>query len=104
MESIAAECKKQRHHPEWANVYNRVHVRWTTHSPPGLGTKDLMLAHICDDRARHFDEESFPAVPLKAAAAPLAEGNDIASLADAIASCDVCSEPTNSLKSGTHKA
>ena len=32
-------------------VYNRVFVRWTTHSPPGLSHKDIAMARFCDEQA-----------------------------------------------------
>ncbi|KAB8338920.1 hypothetical protein FH972_021860 [Carpinus fangiana] len=51
MQAAAAECARHRHHPEWANVYNRVFVRWTTHAPPGLSGKDLVMAGVCDEIA-----------------------------------------------------
>lgn len=56
MNAVAAECKKARHHPEWTNVYNRVHVRWTTHSPEGLSGRDVRMAGFCDEQAREFGE------------------------------------------------
>mgnify|MGYP003352933652 CR=1 FL=1 len=32
------------HHPEWSNVYNKVHIRLSTHSAGGLTDKDFQLA------------------------------------------------------------
>lgn len=49
MNTVAAECKKQKHHPEWTNIYNKTHVRWTTHSPEGLSEKDTRMAKFCDE-------------------------------------------------------
>lgn len=48
MNTVAAECKAQRHHPEWSNFYNKTFVRWTTHSPPGLSDKDIHMAEFCN--------------------------------------------------------
>jgi len=48
MNDVAAQCKTYKHHPEWSNVYNKVFVRWTTHTPRGLSTGDLTLADVCD--------------------------------------------------------
>jgi 4a-hydroxytetrahydrobiopterin dehydratase len=48
MDRIAAECKAQRHHPEWSNMHNKVFIRWTTHSPPGLSEKDIHMAEFCN--------------------------------------------------------
>ncbi|GAB7355072.1 hypothetical protein MBLNU459_g5661t2 [Dothideomycetes sp. NU459] len=49
MNTVAAECKVQRHHPEWSNVFNKTHIRWTTHRPDGLSAKDVHMARFCDD-------------------------------------------------------
>ena len=39
------------HHPEWANVYNRVTVDLTTHSAGGVTAKDFKLAAALEDLA-----------------------------------------------------
>lgn len=56
MNVVAAECKKQKHHPEWTNVFNKTHIRWTTHNPEGLSTKDTVMANFCDDAGKEFGE------------------------------------------------
>ncbi|EMC92823.1 hypothetical protein BAUCODRAFT_77486 [Baudoinia panamericana UAMH 10762] len=56
MDEVAAECKKQRHHPEWRNVYNKTHIRWTTHRPNGLSLKDTLMARFCDEAAKRHGE------------------------------------------------
>lgn len=56
MNAVAAECKKQRHHPEWSNVYNKTHIRWTTHDPEGLSSKDTFMARFCDDKGTEYGE------------------------------------------------
>ena len=61
MDTVASECKKQKHHPEWTNIYNRTHVRWTTHNPEGLSGKDVGMARFCDGVAREKGE--VPAEP-----------------------------------------
>ena len=43
--ALAAE--RQNHHPEWSNVYNRVTIRWTTHSEGGVTELDVKLARAC---------------------------------------------------------
>ena len=43
--ALAAEC--HNHHPEWSNVYNRVTIRWTTHSEGGVTELDVQLARAC---------------------------------------------------------
>ena len=38
------------HHPEWSNVYNRVHVKLTTHDAGNVVTqKDRELAEILEE-------------------------------------------------------
>lgn len=56
MNAVAAECKKQKHHPEWTNVFNKTHIRWTTHNPEGLSGKDTNMARFCDEAGREFGE------------------------------------------------
>lgn len=56
MNRVASECKTAKHHPEWANVYNTVSVRWTTHSPKGLSEKDVKMALFCDEHAKELRE------------------------------------------------
>jgi len=51
MDTVASECVVQKHHPEWSNVYNTTFIRWTTHSPPGLSEKDVLMARFCDEIA-----------------------------------------------------
>lgn len=48
MDTVAQECKAQRHHPEWSNLYNKVTIEWTTHKPEGLSIKDVQMAEFCD--------------------------------------------------------
>jgi 4a-hydroxytetrahydrobiopterin dehydratase len=56
MNTIARECAVQNHHPEWSNVYNTTFIRWTTHRPPGLSTKDVQMAAYCDAQGEFFGE------------------------------------------------
>jgi 4a-hydroxytetrahydrobiopterin dehydratase len=56
MNIVAEECKKQKHHPEWSNVYNTAFVRWTTHAPAGLSAKDVLMARFCDEKALECGE------------------------------------------------
>ena len=42
------------HHPEWANVYNRVTVDLTTHSAGGVTEKDCKLAALLEDLAQRL--------------------------------------------------
>ena len=47
MTRVALAAEGQNHHPEWSNVYNRVTIRWTTHSEGGVTELDVKLARAC---------------------------------------------------------
>lgn len=49
MASVAILAEKVNHHPEWSNVYNKVHIRLTTHDAGGLTDKDLDLAKAIEN-------------------------------------------------------
>jgi 4a-hydroxytetrahydrobiopterin dehydratase len=55
MTQAALLAEKMDHHPEWANVYNRVDVVLTTHDAHGVTDKDFKMARAMDDIARHYD-------------------------------------------------
>lgn len=49
MVKASYEIEKLNHHPEWSNVYNKVHVNLTTHDAGNTITeKDQQLAEILD--------------------------------------------------------
>jgi 4a-hydroxytetrahydrobiopterin dehydratase len=48
MTHIAIAAEKHNHHPEWRNVYNKVHITWTTHDANGLTQRDITMAQLCD--------------------------------------------------------
>ncbi len=48
MSRVALAAEKADHHPEWANVYNRVDVILTTHDAGGVTEKDVKLATLMD--------------------------------------------------------
>ena len=48
MATAAPTIEKNDHHPEWANVYNKVIVDLTTHSAGGITQKDLDLAALLE--------------------------------------------------------
>ena len=48
MTRVAMAAERANHHPEGSNIYNRVTIRWTTHSLGGVSDLDLKLAASCD--------------------------------------------------------
>ena len=44
MARVALLAEKASHHPEWSNVFNKVHMRLTTHDAGGVTDKDFKLA------------------------------------------------------------
>lgn len=49
MARVALIAEKMDHHPDWSNVYNRVHIKLNTHSAGGTVTeKDRKLAAAID--------------------------------------------------------
>jgi 4a-hydroxytetrahydrobiopterin dehydratase len=51
MRRVALAAEKADHHPEWSNVWNRVHVVLTTHDAGGVTQKDIDLARVMDAAA-----------------------------------------------------
>lgn len=49
MTRVAMLCEVDNHHPEWSNVYNKVHIRLTTHDDGGVTEFDVILASRIDD-------------------------------------------------------
>lgn len=45
---LAFEAEQRDHHPEIANVYNRVTIRLSTHDAGGITDKDFDLARAID--------------------------------------------------------
>mgnify|MGYP001809677396 CR=1 FL=1 len=48
MTRVALAAESQDHHPEWSNVYNRVHIVLSTHECQGLSKRDIRLARTID--------------------------------------------------------
>jgi 4a-hydroxytetrahydrobiopterin dehydratase len=46
--------EKMNHHPEWANVYNRVTVDLSTHDAGGITQKDFDLGPLLDEVSKKF--------------------------------------------------
>ncbi|RZS90723.1 4a-hydroxytetrahydrobiopterin dehydratase [Aquimarina brevivitae] len=49
MSRIAFEAEAAQHHPDWTNVYNKLHITLSTHDADGVTEKDLALAAIIDN-------------------------------------------------------
>jgi 4a-hydroxytetrahydrobiopterin dehydratase len=49
MTRVALLAEKQDHHPEWDNVWNRVHIMLTTHDAGGLSMRDVVFARAIND-------------------------------------------------------
>lgn len=54
MTQVALAAEKRDHHPEWANVYNRVNVVLTTHDAGGLTSLDGELARCADEAYQRY--------------------------------------------------
>jgi 4a-hydroxytetrahydrobiopterin dehydratase len=52
MMTAAPAIERLEHHPEWANVYNRVSVDLTTHDAGGITQKDCDLATLLEGIAK----------------------------------------------------
>lgn len=52
MTRVALKAEHMNHHPEWANVYNKVDVILTTHDAGGVTERDFTLAFAMDDYSR----------------------------------------------------
>jgi 4a-hydroxytetrahydrobiopterin dehydratase len=48
MNIVALIANRSGHHPEWSNVYNRVHILLTTHDAGGLSLRDIEMANKVD--------------------------------------------------------
>uniref|UniRef100_A0A8C6SXY2 4a-hydroxytetrahydrobiopterin dehydratase n=1 Tax=Neogobius melanostomus TaxID=47308 RepID=A0A8C6SXY2_9GOBI len=48
MSRVALQAEKMNHHPEWFNVYNKVHITLTTHDCGGLSKRDVKMAKFID--------------------------------------------------------
>ena len=49
MSRIAFEAEAQQHHPDWTNVYNKLHIRLSTHDAGGVTENDFHLANIIEN-------------------------------------------------------
>ena len=46
MAQVALIAEKLNHHPEWSNVYNKVHIQLVTHSEDGITELDVEFAKL----------------------------------------------------------
>ena len=51
MTRVALYAEKHNHHPEWSNVYHRVHVTLSTHDVGGVSMKDIGMARFMEQAA-----------------------------------------------------
>lgn len=54
MTAVALNAEKLGHHPDWSNVYNRVHIALSTHDLGGLSDLDFLLAKKIQKLATDF--------------------------------------------------
>ena len=52
MTAVALVAESKNHHPEWANVYNKVVIDLTTHDVQGISGLDFELAAAASTLAR----------------------------------------------------
>ncbi|WP_103865154.1 4a-hydroxytetrahydrobiopterin dehydratase [Aquimarina sp. I32.4] len=48
MTRIAFEAEVLQHHPDWTNVYSKLHISLSTHDANGITEKDFILAKTID--------------------------------------------------------
>ena len=51
MTQVAIACEKMDHHPDWSNLYNKLTIKWSTHTANGVTDKDYTMAEVCDTMA-----------------------------------------------------
>jgi len=49
MTRIAFEAERLQHHPDWTNVYNKLHITLSTHDAGGVTDKDFEFASVIDE-------------------------------------------------------
>lgn len=52
LQSAVPGIEKMNHHPEWANVYNRVTVDLNTHDAGGITAKDFELGALLEELSK----------------------------------------------------
>lgn len=54
MAAVALHAEKADHHPNWANVYNRVEIDLFTHDVDGITSLDFDIAASIDSAAKSY--------------------------------------------------
>ncbi|MBL6862343.1 MAG: 4a-hydroxytetrahydrobiopterin dehydratase [Pelagibacterales bacterium] len=49
MTAMALHAEKLDHHPEWSNIYNKIHVILSTHDSEGVTVLDIEMATIMNN-------------------------------------------------------
>jgi 4a-hydroxytetrahydrobiopterin dehydratase len=57
MTGAALIAQRMNHHPEWFNVWNKVHIGLATHDAGGVTKLDVKLAHAMEELATRFIEQ-----------------------------------------------
>lgn len=57
MARVALVAEQMNHHPEWANVYDKVDVTLSTHDAKGLTRRDVELAQRMDQFAAGLSKD-----------------------------------------------
>jgi len=57
MSTVAEEAESMNHHPEWFNVYNRLHVLLRTHDCNGISINDLNMAQYMNQLFTMVDKQ-----------------------------------------------
>ena len=52
MMRVAFVAETMNHHPEWSNVWSKVHITLTSHDVSGVSTRDIDLAKEIDRLAK----------------------------------------------------
>ena len=53
MTRVALKAEKLNHHPDWSNVYNKIHISLSTHDAGGITELDFKLATFINKIVPH---------------------------------------------------
>jgi 4a-hydroxytetrahydrobiopterin dehydratase len=57
MAEVGVHAEAMNHHPDWSNVYNRVHVKLSSHDLGGVSQACVELAHVCETVASTYQKD-----------------------------------------------